>query len=137
MKNRAAAIALLLTLCWLVGATQASSPDRVKITSVSAAQPVVRGVENEITVEVAYDLESSDEGELNLGFNSERPNAFRMYDSHIVQKGVGTATLKAKVIPVDWGERGRFIVMVNLSKHPHEMRWRPLAGDRQEIQVGQ
>jgi hypothetical protein len=126
-----------ILLCCLVGGAQASSGDRVKITSVTAAQPVVRGVENEFTVEVEYSLDSADEGELNLGFNAERPNAFRMYDSHIVQKGAGTATLKAKVIPVDWGERAHFMALVNLSRHPHEMRWRPLAGDRQEVQVGQ
>ena len=137
MNNRIVTVFALLLLCWLVGGAQAPTADRVKITSVSAAQPIVRGVENEITVEVEYNLDSAVEGELNLGFNSERPNAFRMYDSRVVQKGAGTATLKAKVIPVDWGERARFTALVNLSKHPHEMRWRPLAGDRQEIQVGQ
>jgi len=73
---------------------------------------------------------------LNLGFNAERANAFRMFDTHLVQKGQGVVTLKAKVIPPDWGEKARFTAMVNLSKHPHEMRRRALAADKQEIAVG-
>jgi hypothetical protein len=109
--------------------------DKLKITNVTAAQPVVRGVENEFTVEVEYNLESADEGEINLGFNSEKPIAFRMADSMLVQKGTGTATLKTKVIPVDWGTKAKFMVMVNLSKHPHETPWKPLASDRQDIVV--
>ena len=137
MLRRMAVTLIGILLCCLAGGARATSADRVKITSVTPAQPVVRGVENEFTVEVEYALDSADEGELNLGFNAERPNAFRMYDGRIVQKGAGTATLKAKVVPVDWGERARFTVLVNLSRHPHEARWRTLAGDKQEIQVGQ
>jgi hypothetical protein len=60
-----------------------------------------------------------------------------MVDSHLIQRGSGSATLKAKVIPVDWGQRARFTAMVNLSKHPHEVPWRPLASDHKEIPVGQ
>jgi hypothetical protein len=60
-----------------------------------------------------------------------------MEDSVIVQKGAGTATLTAKVIPVDWGQRGRFTVLVNLSKYPHDFRWNPITRDKQEIVVGQ
>jgi hypothetical protein len=60
-----------------------------------------------------------------------------MIDSRIVKRGSGVVTFKVKVIPVDWGERGRFSAMVNISKHPHEAPWRPSASDRKEIPVGQ
>ncbi len=131
-------LALLLPVSsHAAGRAGAAPRDKLKIISVDSAQPVVRGVENEFTIEVEYKLDSADEGEINMGFNLDRPNAFKMVDSFLVQKGQGVATLKAKVIPVDWGRRAGFTVMVNLSKLPHETRWRTLAGDKQEIAVGQ
>lgn len=128
---------LTLLLCFSLTGGAANPQDSIKITRVSAAQPVIRGVENEFTVEVQYNLDSEEQGEINIGFNTDRPSAFKMEDSFIVQKGAGTATLKAKVIPVDWGQRGRFTVLVNLSKYPHDFRWNPITRDKQEIVVGQ
>ena len=128
--------ALAVAAC-LGAANGAAAGDSVKVVSITAAEPVVRGVENEFTVEVEYKLESADEGEINLGFNLDRPKGFKMVESHVVQRGAGTATLKARVIPVDWRERGRFQMLVNLSKYPHAGRWSPLASERREIEVGQ
>jgi hypothetical protein len=130
------AAAMVVLVSAQIGVAQKTTPDKVKIISVKSEKPVVRGVENEFTIEVEYNLETADEGELNMGFNLDRANAFRMVDTHLVQKGQGVVTLKAKVIPPDWEEKARFTVMVNLSKHPHGMYWRTLAGDRQEIAVG-
>ena len=129
-------IALSLALMFVTYGSAANSSDTIKITNLYSSEPVTRGVENEITVEVEYNLETGEEGEINLGFNTDKPNAFRMVDSRIVQRGSGSATLKAKVVPVDWGQRARFMALVNLSKHPHEARWRTLASDRKEIPVG-
>jgi hypothetical protein len=128
---------LTLLLCFSFTGRTATSPDTIKIISVTPAQSVIRGVENEFTVEVEYNLVSEEEGEINLGFNSEKPQAFKMVDSYIVKKGSGTATLKAKVIPVDWGQRGKFMALVNLSKYPHDFRWNPITRDKQDITVGQ
>ena len=133
----AGCIALLFVLMLVTHGSAASSANAIKITNLYTAEPVTRGVENEITVEVQYNFEAGDEGEINLGFNTDKPNAFRMVDSHLIQRGSGSATLKAKVIPVDWGQRARFTAMVNLSKHPHDAPWRALASDRKEIPVGQ
>lgn len=128
---------LTLLLCSSFSARTASPQDSIKIISVSAAQPVIRGVQNDFTVEVEYHLESEEEGEINLGFNTDRPNRFKMVDSFIIKKGTGTATLKAQVIPVDWGQRGKFMVLVNLSKYPHDLSWNPITRDKQDISVGQ
>jgi hypothetical protein len=130
-------VGLTLLVCCSVAGSGAAGNDKVKITRIAVEEPVTRGVEIEFTVEVEYKLDSADEGEINLGFNTDRPKAFKLVARSIVQKGKGTATLKARVIPVDWGRRGRFSAMVNLSKHPHEMRWQPLAGDKQDITVRQ
>jgi len=130
-------IALLFALAFINAGKAANSPDTIKITNLYSAEPVTRGVENEITVEVEYNFDSADDGEINLGFNTDKPNAFKMVESQLIKRGAGNATLKAKVIPVDWGQRARFTAMVNLSKHPHEAPWRPSASDRKEIPVGQ
>ncbi|MGH9967834.1 MAG: hypothetical protein ACREBG_08340 [Pyrinomonadaceae bacterium] len=107
-------LGLLFLVSFLTATSAATEPqDKLKIISVNTSEPIVRGVENEFTVEVEYNLDSVDEGEINLGFNAERPNAFKMVESFIVQKGPGVATLKAKVVPVDWGQRAKFTVMVN------------------------
>jgi hypothetical protein len=129
---------LLLAVAFIAQAQQTSkNPDKIKITNVYTAETVTRGVENEFTVEVAYTFETADQAEIGLGFNADKPNAFKIIESRIVQRGAGTVTFKVKVIPVDWGERGRFSVMVNISKTPHEVPWHPSASDRKEIPVGQ
>lgn len=138
MKSISTAFAILaLLLCFSYTGRTATPQDRIKIISVNTAQPVVRGVENEFTVEVEYNLASEEEGEINLGFNTERPNRFKMVDSFIVRKGTGRATLKATIIPVDWGQRARFMVLVNLSKYPHDFSWNPITRDKQDVPVGQ
>lgn len=128
---------LTLLLCSSLTGRTANPQDKIKIISVSAAQPVIRGVENEFTVEVEYNLDSEEEGEINLGFNTERPARFKMVESLIIKKGAGTATLKATVIPVDWGQKAKFFALVNMSKYPHDFRWNPITMNKQEIAVGQ
>ena len=128
---------LLVAVAFVAPGQTARTTDKIKITNVYAAEAVTRGVENEITVEVAYTFESADEAEINLGFNTDKPNAFKMVDSRIVTRGSGLVTFKVKVVPVDWGQRGRFTALVNISKHPHEALWRTSASDRKEIPVGQ
>src|SRR5262249_48283633 len=116
-------LACILLVLIFVPSEFADGPDKIKITFINSSDQITRGVETEITVGVEYTFESGDEGEINLGFNSDKPNGFRMVESRIVQRGNGTAELKAKVIPVDWGQRARFTALVNLSKHPHETPW--------------
>ena len=136
MRNIVGAL-LLIALAFIAQGQTPSNPDKIKITNLYTAAPVTRGVENELTVEVAYTFESADEAEIGLGFNIDKPSAFKMIESRIVKKGTDAVTFKVKVIPVDWGERGRFAAMVYISKHPHEAPWKPSASDRREIPVGQ
>jgi hypothetical protein len=142
--ERLGVMKILSCLCVVIGlglmfvaSVIGSGPDKIKITFVSSPEQITRGVETEITVGFEYTLESADEGEINLGFNTDKPKAATMVESLIVRRGNGTGELKAKVVPVDWGQRARFTALVILSKHPHETRWKPLVSDRKVIPVGQ
>ncbi len=53
-----------------------------------------------------------------------------------ILKGVGTVTLKAKVIPVDWVEKGEFTLLTILTKKPTGNRFRPSASVKKVIEVG-
>jgi hypothetical protein len=135
---------ILTCLCVVIGmglvflpTAIGNGPDKIKITFVNSPEQITRGVETEITVGFEYTLESADEGEINLGFNTDEPKAATMVESLIVRRGNGTGELKAKVIPVDWGQRARFTALVILSKHPHEPSWKPLVSNRKVIPVGQ
>jgi hypothetical protein len=110
-----------------------ASTDTIKIVKLTSAQPVHRGVETEFTIKVEYTLESADDGIIMLGFNTMEPKTSMMVQSEIVHKGSGTTRFKAKVVPVDWQERGQFAAIVNLSKYPHENPWKTLADARQVI----
>src|SRR5436189_5925224 len=101
---------LLIALAFIVEGQTPSTPDKIKITNVYTAAPVTRGVENEITVEVGYTFASTDEAEIGLGFNTDKPSAFKMIEHRIVKRGSDTVTFKVTVIPVDWGEKARFTV---------------------------
>jgi hypothetical protein len=127
----------LLVGCYLSGEAQDKSADTIKIISVTTTKPVTRGVENEFTVEVEYNLDSKDEGIINLGFNTQKPTSFVMEDGRIVKKGSGNITLKAKIIVVDWGEKGMFMMSAILSEHPHGSNWQTLASEVKEIPIEQ
>jgi len=93
---------------------QEEKPDAVVIKTVATDKDVVRGVETEIVVTIDYRLQSADEAVLMLGFNSDDPSRFTPKDSTIVKAGTGSVSLKATIVPVDWGERGSFSAIVML-----------------------
>ncbi len=114
------------------------NPDKIRIVIVTAANPVVDGVENEFTVEIEYTLESMDEGSVAIGFNVNNSAAFRMMTRKKVKKGTNLMTLKAKVTPKDWKENGDFAVMANLSPYPMpQTRYTPMAGTTTVIDFAQ
>ncbi|RPJ54827.1 MAG: hypothetical protein EHM23_28050 [Acidobacteria bacterium] len=116
------------------GQGQEAKPDEVLITAVTSDKSIVRGVETEITVSVDYRLQSADEAALMLGFNNEDPVRVTPKDTLLVKAGTGSATLKATVVPVDWGERGTFRAVVMLVAGEGMKRER-LASTDQTIEV--
>jgi hypothetical protein len=111
------------------------SADSLKILSVQSHSPIKDGIAAEFIIEVAYVLETKDEAMINFGFNTDEPGTFRMVGQKKIAKGAETITLKAKVTPKDWKERGDFMVMINLMPYPmNATRYRPTVIDQKVIE---
>jgi hypothetical protein len=114
-----------------VTSDDSGTKDKVAILVIQPAGPVPRGVETEFTFDIQYTLETIDEGVLTIGFHTgshgSRPNAFEEIESRAIKRGTDRITVKARVIPVDWGERGQFAVSVNIGPKREDSTWRPLA----------
>jgi hypothetical protein len=113
------------------------SPSRVDGLTILGCEPerVVADQEQEVSVVIVYDLKSAEHGEINLGFNADDPNAFKIVTSKIVDKGKGQVVLTARVTPRYWGEHVFFKAYANLSEHPHTTEWAPLANDAEPLEV--
>ncbi|HET7538052.1 MAG TPA: hypothetical protein VFJ90_16445 [Candidatus Didemnitutus sp.] len=108
--------------------------DAVTITSVTP-ETFVEGEETEITVAVAYELLSREQGQINLGFNEGRGGGYRIIGSTLIKAGAGETVLKARVVPKRTGKLPFAKVFVNLSEYPHRPTWSPLADDSHTIEV--
>ena len=81
------------------------------------------------------DLQSAKEGVARVGFNLDSPTSFRMIDSRNVHEGIQKISFSVKTKPVDWGNRGYFAVMVNMSPKTTEPQWTPTALAHKAIPV--
>jgi hypothetical protein len=108
--------------------------DTIEITSVSP-DSLVEGVETEVTVTVAYELLSREQGEINLGSSGGRGNGYQILSSTIVPIGRGEATLRARFVPTKTGALPFSKVFVNLSEYPHRETWSPLGGDSHVVEI--
>ncbi|MBC7486393.1 MAG: hypothetical protein H7282_06555 [Cytophagaceae bacterium] len=109
--------------------------DSLVITSVTPATGLTE-TSTTFTVNVKYRLESSSQGELNIGFNnSSNPATYDMIASasKIVASGSGTATFTVTITPKKWASPNKFYVYVNLANYPHPLQYSPAAGDIQEL----
>jgi hypothetical protein len=68
-----------------------------------------------------------------MGDPASNPNSFRLVESRSITRGTDRITVKAKAIPVDWGERGPFRVAINIGPKREDMTWKPLAFTIKEI----
>ena len=108
--------------------------DRIRIVSIEPSGPVTRGVETEVTAEIEYTLETADESALNVGFNSEDPNKFKMLEHIDIRRGTDRLKVKFTIIPVDWARRGRFAMLANIGRGQGKP-WSPTASTRHEFAV--
>lgn len=109
--------------------------DSLVITSVTPATGLTE-TPTTFTVNVKYRLESSSQGQLNIGFNNTANVA--NYDiitsaSKVVASGSGTATFTVTVTPKKWASPNKFYVYVNLANYPHPAEYSAVAGDIQEL----
>lgn len=102
--------------------------DGVRILEVLPSKLVV-GEEQEVFVRVRYDLESLEEAQLNLGFNTTGSARFRVFAKELVKKGEGEIVLSARVTPRDWGELVFFQAFVSLGE-PNQPPPRPAPGEK-------
>ena len=136
MKNVLSCSVVLIVLSVASGvANQARAKDKVKIINIAPSSPVTSSAESEIKVEVGYRLESKEEGEIALGFNTKSPHSFIIEDEVLVRRGRGRVTLRAKVKAVDWKGQAPFNAYVIISESPHAGTWVPLASTVKKIKV--
>jgi hypothetical protein len=113
--------------------------DAMKIVSLTPKKDLIDGAIYEFSVVVTYNLVSKEQAILNIGFNngiSEKSHRLISDASRIINKGASYHTFKVKAKVVDWSEiGGAFYVATNMSEHPHEKNWSPLAGDRFFLKV--
>jgi hypothetical protein len=122
--------------CVLAAAVGAAAEQTDDIRIVSIDPPVLSaGVETRLTIDVDVILETGEEAVVRVGFNVNSPDAFRMVDSHDVQRGRQRVTFDVTVVPIDWGDRGDFAVIANVGTRAPQSRWTPTASVRKTIPV--
>src|SRR5262245_24793184 len=125
-------------IAWLLAATAsaaAAQADDIRIVSIDPPGPVAAGAEARLTIEVVELVETGDAAGGRVGFNVHSPDAFRIVDSHDVQRGNQRLTFAVTVVPTDWGGRGDFAVMANVGPKAPQPRWTPTASVRKTIPV--
>ena len=109
--------------------------DKIRILAFQPNGPVKRGVETEFTVQIEADLQSAKEGVARVGFNLDAPTTFRMIDSRDLREGIQKVSFAVKAKPIDWGDRGYFTVLVNMSPKVTAPEFTPTAFARKTIPV--
>lgn len=131
--------ALLATAFLLAGGAggwaDSTKRDAVRILAVTPDWPLERGVETDLTIDVEVDLQSAEERVSMVGFNLESPARFVMKDSRKLVPGAQRSSFVAKVVPVDWGVRADFQVMVTVGPKDETARWKPTASVKNTIEV--
>ena len=67
-------------------------------------ETLVDGVETDVQVTVAYELNSHDKGLVELTSNAMRSQAMSPFASQVVAKGSGTITISGKLTPRHWND---------------------------------
>jgi hypothetical protein len=110
--NRLAILSLGLFIVSLVSSVAAQVPstsgspatrNAVLIVAISP-EIMVDGVETEVEVTVAYELNSHDKGLVELTSNALRSQSMSPFASQPVAKGSGTISIKGKLTPRFWNE---------------------------------
>jgi hypothetical protein len=112
-----------------------ATKDKIRIITFQPSRAVRVGVETEFTIAIEVDLQSAKEGVARVGFNLDSPTSFRMIDSRDVHEGIQKIKFSVKTIPVDWGNRGYFAVIVNLGPKATEPQSTPTALAHKNISV--
>jgi hypothetical protein len=113
----------------------ANATDDIRIVALEPQGPVAAGVETEFRIRVEIALESADDAQVYIGFNTESPGTYRMVASRQLRRGRQQVTFAVSIAPVNWSDRGDFGVMANVSLARNGSRWTPTASVRKTITV--
>lgn len=105
--------------------------DAITIVSVTPATGLVDGQSTSFDVKVKYTLNTGDQGEIEVGFNSDDVSYYTMNTSSVfdVIKGSGTHTFTVTATPKNWGGSQHFQAYVNIAKTPHGSTYSPSGTD--------
>ncbi len=111
-----------------------SPQSSISIVSVSPSTGLTE-TSTSFQVEVKYDLQTSDQGELGIGFNTDDQDSYHMLTSAetIVAKGSGTHTFNVTVTPKQWPGSSQFKVYVHIANSPHPVMYSPAASDTETL----
>jgi hypothetical protein len=109
--------------------------DKIRILAFQPSGTVQRGIETQFTIQIEVDLQSAKEGIVRVGFNLDAPTTFRMIDSRDLREGIQKVSFAVKAKPIDWGDRGYFTVLVNMSPKVTAPEFTPTAFARKAIPV--
>lgn len=133
MKMRWIFILILVGVLTFLGCpTGNGNGDSIRIISVTPNSGLTNGVSTTFVVDVEFRLSSVDNGEINLGFNTEEVDRYKIIRQYQVFKDAGQLQQLQFIVTVvvkNWGNEGDFAVYVNLSEFPHDTTWTPLATD--------
>ncbi|MBC7486392.1 MAG: hypothetical protein H7282_06550 [Cytophagaceae bacterium] len=112
-----------------------SPQDSITIVSVSPSTGLVDAQPTSFDVEVKYTLNTAEQGEIEVGFNSSDPSYYTMNTSAAfpVLKGSGTHTFTVTSTPKQWGGSQHFQVYVNIAKTPKGSSYSPTAVDIENL----
>ena len=114
-------IAFLLTAgCGGTPTTPPIEEDFINIISVNPDSGLINGVDTDFTVVVEYNLYSSNQGTLGIGFNTNVVDGWHTVGDaeFLVNKGSGTHEFNVTVKPKDWGGEGDFSVLACIDEVP-------------------
>lgn len=133
---------LLLGLATVAALTATAEPvslgesgDHIEILHIEPSTPLEAGVPTELRVDVEVDLQSADEGIAMIGFNSSEVRAFRMDDQFKIERGAQQLTFEVTIVPINWGKKGDFKVLVNMGEPDQGMSWQPTAMDQRTLEL--
>lgn len=132
MKKVILFLVLSLTLSAVIGlagcggspTTPPIEEDFINIISVTPDSGLVDGADTDFRVVVEYNLYSSNQGTLEIGFNVDdidgQMDGWSMVQNaeFLVNKGSGTHEFNVTVQPRNWGSQGDFSVLVILDEVP-------------------
>ena len=115
---------LFSTGCGGTPTTPPIEEDFINIISVTPNSGLIDGVDTNFKVVVEYNLYSSNQGTLEIGFNVDdidgQMDGWSMVQNaeFLVNKGSGTHEFNVTVQPRNWGSQGDFSVLVILDEVP-------------------